>query len=201
VTMKILHDVERLSEYWWLVLLRGLLALVFAAAVWVATGVLHFDYGPAIALVFIQACFGSYLLIAGLFSITLGILVLRHRHWPVTVLHSALLLLLAAWLMFSEADTIVPLAALVAAHAVIGGMGEISLARHMRRHQLQGAALMVTAVFSFGAAAALVFEMRNVERLIVVTSAYATVFGVVLIATSFQLRSLRRQALAAAAEA
>ncbi len=196
--MKILHDVERLSEYWWLVLLRGLLALVFAAIVWVATGVLHVDYGPAIALVFIQACFGSYLLIAGLFSITLGMLVLRHRHWPVTLLHSTLLLVLAGWLMFSEADNIVPLAALVAAHAVIGGMGEISLARHMRRHQLQGAALVATAMFSFGAAAALVLAMRNVERLIVVTSVYATVFGVVLIATSFQLRSLRRQAMAAA---
>ena len=197
--MKILHDVERLSEYWWLVLLRGLLALVFAAAVWVATGVLRFDYGPAIALVFIQACFGSYLLIAGLFSITMGMLVLRHRHWPVTLLHSTLLLILAGWLMFSEADTIVPLAALVAAHAVIGGMGEISLARHLRRHQLQGAALVATAIFSFAVAAVLVLQMRNVERLVVVTSVYATVFGVVLIATAFQLRSLRRQAMSSAA--
>ena len=66
--MKIIHDVERLSEYWWVVLLRGVFALVFSAAVWVATGVLHFDYGSSIALVFIQACFGTYLLVAGLFS-------------------------------------------------------------------------------------------------------------------------------------
>jgi len=199
--MKILQDVDRLSEYWWLVLLRGLFALAFAAAVWVATGVLHFDYGPAIALVFIQACFGSYLLIAGLFSITLGMLVLRHRHWPFTLLHSALLLALAAWLMFSDADTIVPLAALVAAHAVVGGMGEVSLARHMRRHQLQGVALVAAAAFSFAAAAGLVLNLRQVERVVVITSAYAAVFGVVLIATSFQLRSLRRQAMASAAQA
>src|ERR1044071_8126869 len=63
VTVQLIHDVERLSEYWWLVLLRGLLALGFAAAIWIATGVLDFHYGSAIALVFIQACFGSYLLI------------------------------------------------------------------------------------------------------------------------------------------
>src|SRR3954463_13279017 len=199
--MKIIHDVERLSEYWWLVLLRGVLALVFAAAVWVATGVLHFDYGPSIALVFIQACFGSYLLIAGLFSITMAMLVLRDRHWPVTALHSTLLLVLAGWLMFSEGDTIVPLAALVAVHAFIGGMGELSLARHMRRHQLQGAALVATAVFSFAVATVLVVEMRNVERLVIVSSAYATVFGFVLIATAFQLRWLRRVSRAAAAQA
>ena len=199
--MKIIHDVERLSEYWWLVLLRGLLALVFAATVWLATGVLHFAYGDAIGLVFIQACFGSYLLIAGLFSITLGIMVLRNRHWPVTLMHSLLLLLLAGWLMFFDSDSIVPLAALVAVHAVVGGMGELALARHMRRHQVQGAALIAAAMFSFGAAVALVMGMRSVERMVVVTSVYATVFGVVLIATSFQLRSLRRQADALSAQA
>src|SRR4051812_7055123 len=120
--MKIIHDVERLSEYWWLVLLRGVFALLFAAAVWMATGVLHFDYGGSIASVFIQACFGSYLLVSGLFSITMSILVLRQRHWPLTLLHSALLIFLAAWLMYAEADTTVPIAALVAAHAVISGM-------------------------------------------------------------------------------
>jgi uncharacterized membrane protein HdeD (DUF308 family) len=199
--MKILHDVERLSEYWWLVLLRGLVALAFAAAVWIATGVLRFDYGGSIALVFIQACFGSYLLVSGMFAITISVLVLRQRHWPVTALHAALLMALAAWLLYSEADTIAPLAALVAVHAVLGGMGEISLARHMRRHQLQGAALLAAAVFSFGAATALLLAMHDVERLVVVTSAYAAVFGVVVIGTSFQLRSVRRQAMRDASSA
>ena len=80
-------------------------------------------------------------------------------------------------------------------------MGEISLARRMRRHQMQGAALVVASLFSFGAATALILEMRNIERLIVVTSVYAAVFGVVLIATSMQLRALRRQAMATAAQA
>jgi len=121
--MNILHDVERLSEYWWLVLLRGLLALVFAAAVWVATGILHFDYGPAIALVFIQACFGSYLLIAGLFSITMGMLVLRNRHWPVTLLHSTLLLVLAGGVV-SAIGAIMPSATLSAGHVVQFGGGQ-----------------------------------------------------------------------------
>ncbi|MBI2677853.1 MAG: hypothetical protein HYX28_03635 [Candidatus Koribacter versatilis] len=198
MTMKIIHDVERLSEYWWLVLLRGVFALAFAAVVWVATGVLRLDYGQSIGLVFIEACFGGYLLVAGLFSISMAVMVLRDHHWPVTVVHSALLLALAAWLMYSDADPIVPLAALVAVHAVVSGMGEISLARRMRRHQMQGAALVGAALFSFGAAVVLVLEMRNVERLIVVTSAYAAVFGAVLIATSFQLRALRRQAMSAA---
>src|SRR3954463_1379638 len=197
--MKIIHDVERLSEYWWLVLLRGVFALVFSAAVWVATGVLHFDYGSSIALVFITACFGTYLLVAGLFSITMSVLVLRQRHWPLTLLHSAMLICLAIWLMYSDGNTLVPLAALVAVHAVIGGMGELSLARHLRRHHMQSAALIAAAVFSFIAAGALLVEMRQAERLVLVTSVYAAVFGVVVIGTSFQLRSLRREVDAAVA--
>jgi uncharacterized membrane protein HdeD (DUF308 family) len=204
VAVQLIQDVERLSEYWWLVFLRGLLAVVFAAAVWVATGVLDFHYGGAIALVFIQACFGSYLLIAGLFSITISVVVLRQSHWRATLMHSAFLILLAAWLLFSEADAIAPLAALVAVHAVLGGMGEISLARRLRRHQIQSAALLAAAVFSFGAATMLLLEMRNIERLVLVTAVYAAVFGVVLIGTSFQLRSVRKHAArdaGAAAEA
>lgn len=202
--MKLLHDVERLSEYWWLVLLRGVLALVFAAAVWVATGVLDFHYGSAIALVFIQACFGSYLLVAGMFSIVISVLVLRQSHWGATLLHAAFLIALAAWLLFSEADTLAPLAVLVAIHAALGGMGEISLARRMRRHQLQSFGLWAAALFSFACAAALLLEMRNVERLVVVTAVYAVVYGTVVIATAFQLRAVRRQAAkdaSAAAEA
>jgi uncharacterized membrane protein HdeD (DUF308 family) len=202
--MKLLHDVERLSEYWWLVLLRGALALVFAAAVWIATGVLDFHYGMSIALVFIQACFGSYLLMAGLFSIVMSVLVLRQSHWRATLVHAAFLMALAGWLLFSEAETLAPLAVLVAIHAALGGMGEISLARRMRRHQLQSFALIGTAIFSFACATALLLEMRNVERLVVVTAVYAAVYGLVVIATSFQLRAVRKQAerdVSAAAEA
>ena len=201
--MKLLHDVERLSEYWWLVLLRGALALGFAAAVWVATGVLDFHYGSTIALVFIQACFGSYLLVAGLFSIVMSVLVLRQSHWGATLLHAAFLIALAAWLLFSDADTLAPLAVLVAVHAVLGGMGELSLARRMRRHQLQSFGLLGAAIFSFACAVALLLEMRNIERLVVVTAVYAAVYGAVVIATAFQLRSVRRQAQrdVAAAEA
>jgi hypothetical protein len=71
----------------------------------------------------------------------------------------------------------------------------------MKRHQMQGTVLILAAVFSFGAAIALILEMRNVERLIVVTSLYAAGFGVVLIGTAFQLRALRRQSMAAVAQA
>jgi len=192
--MKLIRDVERLSEYWWLVLLRGLFALLFAAAVWVATGVLDLRYGSAIALVFIQACFGSYLLVAGMFSIIMSMLVLRQRHWGATLLHAAFLIALAAWLLFSEAETLAPLAALVAVHAALGGMGEIALARRMRRHQLQSYGLIGAAVFSFACAFALLFGLGDVERLVVVTAAYAVVYGIVVIATAFQLRAVRRQA-------
>lgn len=193
--MKLIHDVERLSEYWWLVLLRGVLALAFAAAVWIATGVLDFHYGSAIALVFIQACFGSYLLVAGLFAIILSMLVLRQRHWGATLLHAAFLIALAAWLLFSEAETLAPLAALVAVHAVLGGMGEISLARRLGRHRVQSSGLVAAAIFSFACAVVLLLEMRNIERLVVVTAAYAVVYGGVVIATALQLRAIRRHAM------
>lgn len=199
--MKLLHDVEQLSEYWWMVLLRGIVALLFAASIWVATGVLELSYGTSIGIVFIQACFGSYLLIAGLFSIGMAVLVLKQRHWTVTAVHSALLLALAAWLLYSEADTIAPLAALVAVHAVLSGVGEISLARHMRRHQLQSAALFAAGLFSLAAAVVLVTQLHQTERLVLITAVYAGVFGVVLIAAAFQLRVIRKQALATAAEA
>jgi uncharacterized membrane protein HdeD (DUF308 family) len=198
--MKLLHDIEQLSEYWWMVLLRGVVALLFAASIWVATGVLDLRYGTSIGLVFIQACFGGYLLVAGLFSIGMAVLVLKQRHWTVTAIHSVLLLALALWLLYSEADTIAPLAVLVALHAALSGAGEISLARHMRRHQLQSAALFGAGLFSLAAAVVLVTQLHQLERLVLITAVYAGVFGVVLIATSFQLRVIRRQALASAAE-
>ena len=201
MAFKIVHDVEGLSEYWWLVLLRGIIALAFAAAIWVATGVLDFNYGTSIAIVFIQACFGSYLLIAGMFSIGMAILVMRQRHWPMTLIHSALLLALAVWLFYSEGEAIEVLAVLVAIHAGLSGMGEISLARHMRRHQFQSAALFGAGLFSLASAVALVIFLRQMERLMIIAAVYAAVFGVMVIATAFQLRVIRKQAAAAAAEA
>jgi uncharacterized membrane protein HdeD (DUF308 family) len=196
--MKLLHDFEQLSEYWWIVLLRGLIALAFAASIWVATGVMDFHYGSSIAVVFIQACFGSYLLVAGLFSIGLAVVVLRQRHWPVTVVHSILLIVLAIWLLYSEGENIAPMAILVAVHAGLSGAGEISLARHMRRHQVQSAVLFAAGGFSLVSAVVLVLQLQHMERLVLVTAVYAAVFGTVLIGTSFQLRSIRRQAEAAA---
>ncbi len=196
--MQLLHDFEQLSEYWWIVLLRGLIALAFAASIWVATGVMDFNGASSIAIVFIQACFGSYLLVSGLFSIGLAVVVLRQRHWRVTVIHSALLIALAGWLLYSEGDNIAPLAILVALHAGLSGMGEISLARHMRRHQLQSAVLFAAGAFSIVSAIVLVVQLTHMERLVLVTAVYAAVFGSVLIGTSFQLRSIRRQAEASA---
>lgn len=196
--MQLLHDFEQLSEYWWIVLLRGLIALAFAASIWVATGVMDFNGASSIAVVFIQACFGSYLLVSGLFSIGLAVVVLRQRHWRVTVIHSALLIALAGWLLYSEGDNIAPLAILVAIHAGLSGMGEISMARHMRRHQLQSAVLFAAGVFSIVSAIVLVVQLTHMERLVLVTAVYAAVFGSVLIGTSFQLRSIRRQADASA---
>jgi uncharacterized membrane protein HdeD (DUF308 family) len=195
---KLLHDVEGLSEYWYLVLLRGVIALVFAAAIWVATGVLKLNYGSSIAIVFIQACFGSYLLVAGLFSIGMAVLVMKQRHWRMTIVHTALLLGLAGWLFFTQGDAIEMLAVLVAIHAGLSGMGEISLARHMRRHQFQSAALFGAGLFSLAAAIALVVLIRQMERLLIVAAVYAAVFGVMVIATAFQLRTIRKEAMQAA---
>jgi uncharacterized membrane protein HdeD (DUF308 family) len=190
--MKFVHEVERLSAFWWIVLLRGLLALAFAGLIYPAAGAMRFDYGRILASLFVQASFGLYLLLASLLSIWLGVATLQRRHWPITIGHAALLVALAWWFITTKSSSIVPLAVLAAIHALSVGTTEITLAAHLRRHHLQSYALFAAGILSWCAAIAVVTLHERSVTVARLISAYAGLFGVALMAAAFQLRAIRR---------
>jgi uncharacterized membrane protein HdeD (DUF308 family) len=193
--MNYVHEIERLAARWWMVLLRGLLALAFAAVLVPAVGAMRFDYARVLASVFVQVSFGVYLFLASLLAIWLGITTLPRDHWPISVGHSALLVLLSWWFFTMNSSSIVPLAVLVAIHAVVAGTTELRLAMHLRRHQFQSNALFVAGFLSYVAAIAVLALHGHPARIALATSAYAALFGAELVAAAFRLRALRNRAL------
>ena len=189
--MSVVQRAERLSAWWWIVLLRGILALGLAAIIFPAAGVMRTSFGVALASFFVQSCFGVYLFLASLLSIWLTVATIPRSHWPFSLGHSAFLILLAWWFVAADSSSIVPLAVLVAIHAAAVGATEMSFATHLRGHRLQSTALFAAGLLSFCAAVTLLALHGRPPAIARVISGYAGLFGIALVVAAFQLRAIR----------
>lgn len=168
-----------LSENWWTLALRGLLAVLFGLAVvlWPGPGLL--------ALILL---FGAYALVDGALAIVAGIRGTAGPRWLLIV--EGVIGVLAGIVAFvSPGITAVALLYLVAFWAIFGGIAEVVAAIALRR-EIEGEwALILGGLVSvlFGILL-LALPGAGLLSLVWLVGLYAVVFGISLLVLAFRVR-------------
>jgi uncharacterized membrane protein HdeD (DUF308 family) len=172
------------THYWWAVALRGLTAVLFgiAALVW-----------PGITLTALVLLFGAYALVDGIFSLV-------HAFSSGTGFRALLAIEgiagIAAGIiaLVWPGITALTLLYVIAAWAIVTGILEIVAAIQLRKLIENEWLLVLGGVASVAFGVILAFQPgAGALALLWLIGAYAVVFGVVLIALGFRLRSLGQE--------
>ena len=173
-----------LARHWWLVLLRGVVAVLF--------GLMAFTL-PGLTLFSLVLLWGAYAFADGILA--LGAAFGAHRNATAAWLVLVGLLGLAAGVMtlFWPHITALVLLLLIASYAIVRGVVEIVGAIHLRRHIDNEWALILGGVLSvlFGIVL-LVRPATGALALLWVIGLYAILFGCAEIALSYRLYQAHR---------
>ncbi len=169
------------AKHWWVLLVRGILAVLFGVAVFAWPG------PTLVALVFL---YGAYALVDGVTALWVG--ALSHAWW--LVLSGVLGIAVGIGTFFYPGITAVALFCLIAAWAVIRGIFEIVAAIQFRREIRGEWVLILGGIFSiiFGVVL-FAYPVPGVLVLAWLIGSYALVFGVTMIVLAFQLHGLPRR--------
>ncbi|HYY89063.1 MAG TPA: HdeD family acid-resistance protein [Chloroflexota bacterium] len=172
--------VDELARHWWLVALRGLLAVVF--------GLLAFAW-PGMTLVVLIVLFGAYAVVDGVLGI-LAALRGDTDHRLAMLLEGVVSVVAGVVAFVWPGLTALVLAYIIAFWAILTGVLEIVAAVRLRRVIHNEWALLVGGALSvlFGVVVAAA-PGAGALALVWLIGAYAVVFGIALIAVSWRLRS------------
>jgi uncharacterized membrane protein HdeD (DUF308 family) len=179
-----------LSQNWWLVLLRGMLAILF--------GIAAFAW-PGITLLTLVLFFGVYAIIDGVIAIVTGLSRTRETsRWWMFLLEGLLNIgagIVALWM--PGLATLV-LIYILASWAVFTGILEIVAAVRLRHEITNEWFLALGGVLSIGLGILLFLQPAAGGLAIVWTiAAYAVLFGILLVILGIRLRSWRAEELRA----
>lgn len=177
---------ETLLQSWWMLALRGIIAIAFGAAA---------IFWPAITLVTLTALFAAFALLAGVVWIA-GALRSRasHRRWRILLLLGAFSVAVGITAMLYPALTALALIVLLGVNALVTGAVDIVVALRLRKHIKGELLLVLSGVVSlvFGAVV-LMFPMgAGALALAWLVGLYAIVTGAMLLALSLNVRTWSR---------
>ncbi len=172
-----------LTRHWWMVALRGVLAILF--------GLATFPW-PALSLAALVLLFGAYALVDGAFAVVLGIRAHGQRErWWALVLEGLIGMAVGGSTFIWPAITALTLLYLIAFWAIVTGAFEIGAAIRLRKliegEWLLGISGALSVLFGL-----LLVVMPGAGALAVLwlIGFYAIIFGVLLIGLGFRLRGL-----------
>ena len=171
-----------LARHWWALALRGVVAVLF--------GLLTF-FLPGITLISLVLLFGFYALLDGIFDIVSAIKAPGH-HWPLIL--EGIVGIIAGILTFLwPGITAMVLLYLIGFWAIFTGVLEIVAGVRLREVIANELMLIFMGVISilFGLVI-IIFPGAGALAIVFWIGAYAVVFGIMLIAFAFRLRSLRQ---------
>ncbi|YBI69985.1 HdeD family acid-resistance protein [Klebsiella pneumoniae] len=182
-----------LTENWWIIALRGVLALIFAAlAFWM----------PQSALLAMTLVFGAFSLVNGAFNLVAAVRhIQKKEHWGwllfsgIVGILTGVVVLVAPWVATMVMASF--LWASVGFWAIFTGVLEISAAVRLRREIKGEIWLAFSGLLSIflGAIVLWIFFSRPVESFLAagwLLSFYAAVYGVTLLFLSWRLRKTRQ---------
>lgn len=174
-----------LGRNWWLLLLRGLVAIVFALLTWAQ---------PGVSLAALVLVFGIYVLADGLLGMWSAIAKRRdNRHWWLLLLWGLVGIVVGVMTFIMPGITGLVLLMYIAAWAVITGVLQIVAAIRLRK-EIKGEWLMILSGLVSVAFGVLLFLQPGAGALAVawIIAAYAFIFGVLMVLLAFKVRKLGR---------
>lgn len=169
---------QTMKQYWWLVLLRGLVGVAF--------GVLAL-FNPAVTAVALVLYFGVYAIVTG--GINLGLALFggsQQPHRLMLAVQGVLSALLGVVVLTWPGISMISLLAVIIAYAFVSGVIEI-VAAFQFRDVWVGLSGLVSILFGVYA---LRFPGDGALAVVLVIGVYAILAGVMLIIASFQVRKL-----------
>lgn len=174
-----------LGRNWWLLLVRGLVAIVFALLTWAQ---------PGVSLAALVLVFGIYVLADGLLGVWSAIAKRRdNRHWWLLLLWGLVGIVVGVMTFIMPGITGLVLLMYIAAWAVITGVLQIVAAIRLRK-EIKGEWLMILSGLVSVAFGVLLFLQPGAGALAVawMIAAYAFIFGVLMVLLAFKVRKLGR---------
>src|ERR1700724_4068695 len=170
-----------LARYWWVLALRGVLAVLF--------GLFAF-FVPGITLLSLVLLFGAYVLLDGIFDLVAATRSPSH-HWAL-VLEGIIGIIAGIMTFLWPGITAMVLLYLIAFWAILTGVLEIVAGIRLRAVIANEILLILMGVLStlFGILI-IIFPGAGALAIIIWIGAYAVLFGIILIALAFRLRSFR----------
>ena len=174
-----------LGRNWWLLLVRGLVAIVFALLTWAQ---------PGVSLAALVLVFGIYVLADGLLGVWSAIAKRRdNRHWWLLLLWGLVGIVVGVMTFIMPGITGLVLLMYIAAWAVITGVLQIVAAIRLRK-EIKGEWLMILSGLVSVAFGVLLFLQPGAGALAVawIIAAYAFILGVLMVLLAFKVRKLGR---------
>jgi uncharacterized membrane protein HdeD (DUF308 family) len=171
-----------LARNWWAVALRGALAIIF--------GVLAF-FWPGASLAALVLLFGAYALVDGIFAVIAAFRTAdRGGRWGMLAIEGVAGIAAGILAFVWPGITAIVLLYLIAAWAIVTGVLEIAAAIQLRREITNEWLLGLGGLASIVFGVLLLFNPAAGALAVVwLIAAYALVFGVLLVALAFRLRS------------
>ncbi len=174
-----------LTQSWWLVVLRGMTAILFGltAFLW-----------PGLTIFFLVVLFGIYALVDGFIAFAAG---LSHTgdspRWWVFLLEGLVGISVGVIALVWPEVTILAILAMIATWAIITGILEIAAAIRLRRTIKNEWVLALGGILSIALGIGLILQPLAGSLVIVWTiGAYALIFGVLWVFLGLRLRNLYR---------
>lgn len=177
--------IHELAKHWWLFVLRGVLAVLFAVMAFVS---------PTITLSILVVFLGVYFLVDGLFTLTHGFRIRKtDTHWWVLVLEGLLGIVAGIVCLTMPGITVVFMVTLIALWSVVTGVLEIILAIRLRKEIQNEWILIIAGVFSviFG----ILLFMQPLAGVLVISwwlGIYALFFGIFMITVGARLKKFAK---------
>jgi uncharacterized membrane protein HdeD (DUF308 family) len=172
---------------WWLVLIRGVLAVIFG---------LYALFAPASALLALVFVYGFYAIMDGVTALVLGVRHRRTSHWGWQVVQGVVSLLAGLVALFWPGPTVLALVLIIGVWSVVRGAAEIVEALTARRmgSSSWGWLLAGGVVGILFGIVLIAFPGAGALALLWIIGWFALVLGVVYVIGAFRLRRSARAA-------
>ena len=177
--------VEALARYWWVVVLRGVLAI--------ALGVLAFVW-PVVTLTSLVIVFGAYALVDGVFALLSAVRGGGAEPWWLLVLEGGVGIGIGVLTLVAPGITALALLFYIAIWAIATGVLEIAAAIRLRR-EIEGEWLLILSGLVSVAFGAVLVARPGAGALAVLwlIGSFALVFGVLLVVLAIKARGFARR--------
>ena len=177
---------QLLANSWWVLALRGLVALLFGilALLW-----------PGVTLIFLVALFAAYAIVSGVVALAGALRNRSDRGWWLALVLGLVSVAAGILAIFYPGITALALVIVMGVNAVLSGVLEIAMAVRLRREiegkgeWLLGLAGLVSILFG---AFVLAFPGPGALALVWLVALHAMTIGILLLIAAFRLRASAR---------